>query len=479
MRRSLAARTGFVVLAVSLATTGCATLDSLGERLTGPAPTVGAEGFVEGFLGAAVADEPQAALAARSVLSRGGSAADAAVAAGFTLAVTLPSRGGLGSGGACLAYAPRGAAEAVEAFMFLPQSGGSVAGTPGTDRPAAAPMTPRGLFALHARYGRLPFESLVAPAEQLARFGAPVSRAFATDIAVVAGPLSADPATADIFLPGGRPPAEGTMLVQPALASTIGQLRSAGVGDLYQGALARRLAEDSLRAGGGLSTVALRAALPQVAAPLVLPGDGSDRVAFLPPPADGGLAAAAAFRLLRADPTALAAAAARAAGVATRWRQGGYGGNAQAAMLADDTPPAGLPNLPASTSFTTVDREGNAVACVLTMNNLFGTGRVAPQTGVLLAADPATVPAPLLSAAIVHTARAFKGAMAATGQQGAPLALATSLQQSVAAGRLPATPVAEPGRVNAIYCPSYLPRGPRSCTWAADPREHGLAIGSN
>jgi phage terminase large subunit GpA-like protein len=43
--------------------------------------------------------------------------------------------------------------------------------------------------------------------------------------------------------------------------------------------------------------------------------------------------------------------AARAAGVATRWRQGGYGGNAQAAMLADETPPAGLPNLPASTSF--------------------------------------------------------------------------------------------------------------------------------
>ena len=93
--------------------------------------------------------------------------------------------------------------------MFLPVPGGG-----GGDRPAAAPMLARGLFALHARYGRRPFESLVSPAEQLARFGAPVSRAFARDLAVVAGPLAGDPEAAGIFLPSGRAPAEGDMLMQ-------------------------------------------------------------------------------------------------------------------------------------------------------------------------------------------------------------------------------------------------------------------------
>ncbi len=484
MHRSLAARAGAVLLAVGFATSGCSTIDSFGEALTGPSVAAGQEGFVSGFLGAVAADEPQAALAARSVLSRGGTAADAAVAAGLTLAVTLPSRAGLGGGGACLAFAPKSPTHAPEAYMFLPQpGGGTTGGVPGgmIDRPAAVPMLARGLFAVHARYGRLPFESLVAPAEQLARFGAPVSRAFASDLAVVAGPLAADPVTADIFLPGGRVPGEGAVLMQTDLAATIGQLRSAGVGDLHQGVLARRLAESSIRAGGGITAAALRAALPTVAAPLSVPLEGGDAVAFLPPPADGGLAAAAAFRLLRANPAALDAAGARALGVATRWRQGGYGGNAEAALAADDTPPASLPPLPASTSFVTLDREGNAVACTLTMNNLFGTGRVAPQTGVLLAASPASVPAPLLAAAIVYNTNifVFKAAMAATGQQGAPLALAAALQQSLASRRVVPNPVPEPGRVNAIFCPRYLPGSPGECAWSADPRENGLAVGSN
>jgi len=40
------------------------------------------------------------------------------------------------------------------------------------------------------------------------------------------------------------------------------------------------------------------------------------------------------------------------------------------------------------TSFVAVDREGSAVACGLTLNNLFGTGRIAPDTGVVLSALP-------------------------------------------------------------------------------------------
>ena len=90
---------------VSLSLAGCGTVDKVSDSLFGVGPQPGQQGFVSGFLGGTVADEPRAALVGREVLSAGGTAADAAVAMGLALSVTLPSRAGLGGGGACIAYA--------------------------------------------------------------------------------------------------------------------------------------------------------------------------------------------------------------------------------------------------------------------------------------------------------------------------------------------------------------------------------------
>ena len=82
-----------VGLALMLALPGCSLFESFGDSAAANAAP-GQEGFVRGFLGHAVADEPLAAVSARNVLSSGGNAADAATAAGFMMAVTLPSRAG-------------------------------------------------------------------------------------------------------------------------------------------------------------------------------------------------------------------------------------------------------------------------------------------------------------------------------------------------------------------------------------------------
>ncbi len=453
---------------------GCSTLGSVKNAFLGGSTPTGEAARLQGFIGAVAADEPRAALAGREVLALGGTAGDAAVAVAFTLAVTLPSRAGLGGGGACLAYSPnrdgpgRGAPEAI-VFVPLPGSAG-----PRSDRPAAVPMLPRGLFALHARYGRKPFEGLIAPAEQLARFGAPPSRALLQDLAVVAGPLAADPNARAVFAPGGAPVTEAGTLQQNDLGATLAAIRTAGVGDFYQGAMARRIAEASPLAGGAITLDDLRTALPRTGAPIVVRA-GRDSAAFLPPPADGGLAAAAAFQYLQESPTDLAGAQARAVGAATRWRSGG--GDPMAVLTAGGAG-GSLPLLPASTGFTVLDREGNSVTCALTMNNLFGTGRVMPGTGVLLAASPRAVAPPLLSAGIVWNANinAFRAAVAGSGQEGAPLAVAAGLSNGL---RGVTAAVPEPGRANGTVCTKYVPGGEETCAWGSDPRGAGLAIGSN
>jgi gamma-glutamyltranspeptidase/glutathione hydrolase len=474
-----AAAAGLLAL---LALPGCGTLQSVGQsvgNVVGGTPSVqaGQEGFVRGFLGGVAAEEPRAALVARNVLSAGGSAADAAVAAGYTLAVTLPSRAGLGGGGACLLFAPR--RNEAEAIVFMPGTREAV--PPGADRPAAVPMLARGLFALHSRGGRRPFEELLVPAEQSARLGIEVSRALATDLAGVAGPLLADPWAAAVFAgPGGQPLQTGDRLVQSDLGGTLALLRTAGVGDLYQGGLARRMEEASAPAGGGLTAAEMRAGVPRLTPPLQV-RVGPDVASFLPLPADGGLASAASLQALGAGAPAPAAAA-RGVAVARAWRE--RGGEATQLLTAEVPADAPWPVLPASTGLVVVDREGMAVSCAFTMNNLFGTGRIAPGTGVLLAAAPGIgqVAPPLLAAGIVHnpTVRAFRAAAAGSGQHMAPLAVATAIAGAMRGQEMGAVlaTVPEPGRGVAMSCARYLPGTPEACSVAADPRGAGLALGA-
>ncbi|HET9146454.1 MAG TPA: gamma-glutamyltransferase [Acetobacteraceae bacterium] len=411
--------------------------------------------------GFAVAPDPEAAIAARHVLLEGGNAVDAATAAGFVLAVTLPSRAGLGGGGACLIYAPHNATSPTPkpvSLLFLPRAAANAAGA---DRPAAVPEMARGLIAMQARYGQLSLAADMAPAETLAGGGAPVSRALAADLRVVGGALTADPAAAAVFAPSGSLLGPGQIMRQPDLAATLGALQTGGALDLVQGSLASQFVAAADQAGGGLDLADLRRAAPRYAPPLTMTHGGIS-LAFLPPPAYGGTGAMAGFRALAANPQDLNAAAQAAA-------------SASFAAEGVKTAPAALP---ASTGFAALDGQGGIVACATTMNNLFGTGRIAPGTGILLAASPAHVPPPLLAAGIAYRGGKFRAAATGSGQQGAPMAVADALYNALGSGRPMPSPVPQPGRANVIACSGFMPGDPKSCAAAADPRGFGLATGS-
>jgi gamma-glutamyltranspeptidase/glutathione hydrolase len=335
-------------------------------------------------------------------------------------------------------------------------------------------MLARGLFLLHARHGRLPFENLVTKAEQLARFGVPVSRALARDLVLVAGPLFADPTARSVFGYAGAPLAEGQEMRQPELASTLAQMRVAGVGDLYQGVLAHRIDQVSPAAGVPIGFADLRVALPSLATPVAVPF-GDDRVEF--PPTDGGVGAAAALMALKNQPSDMQGALARSLAAAERWHAGGA--NSDQVLNGELVAPATAPLYPATTTFATLDPDGNAVVCAVTMNNLFGTGRMVPGLGFLAAVSPVAVTPPLLSPGMAWSPgkRAFHAEAGGSGQAGAALAAALALSNSLRSGQPMPTLVPDPGRANVISCSRYLPGSDSSCAAVADPRESGLAAG--
>src|SRR5436190_5231507 len=128
--------------------------------------------------GMVVTVEPHATAVGVSVLQHGGNAIDAAVAIGFTLAVTHPSAGNLGGGGFMLIRLSDGrrtfidfresAPATARPTMYLDQNGERTKGSDLGYRASGVPGTLRGLeFALR-KYGSKSWADLISPAWQLA-----------------------------------------------------------------------------------------------------------------------------------------------------------------------------------------------------------------------------------------------------------------------------------------------------------------------
>ena len=497
------------------------------------------------YFGGVAGDEPRAVVVARDVLAAGGSAADAAVALYFTAAVTYPASAALGGGGTCLVYAV--ANDRPEALEFPAIAPARV--EPGAKRRNAVPGAVRGMFALHSRYGRLRWGQLLRPAEQLARLGHPVSRALARDLDLAPASLFADPEFAAVFgRAGGGPLREGDELVQSDLAAVLTQLRMRGPAAMYAGKLAGKLIAAVGETGGSLSAEDLRDYRPAWRGTAWL-RSGAHEIYTLPPPTTGGIALLKMWVMLRAgnryqnaEPDerghllaevstrvfadrAASLPAARSGETDLELDLGEHVERLIEGYQPDrHTPPAASSPQPvvgrrglAGTSFVVVDGEGSAVACAITLNGLFGVGRVAPGTGIVLAAAPLPLREPTASLAPVMIVdgptRELLFAGAASGGTAVPLALieviagalidGLPLSRAVAAPRLhhvgipdmvvhepqetgprldglirrgyTVSEVAELGRVNSVYCRNGFKGTAKSCAFSTDPRGHGLA----
>lgn len=401
--------------------------------------------------GIVVADEPQAVLVAKNIIDTGGSAADAAVALGLALSVTYQSAAGIGGGGLCTIF--DAASGRAEALSFTPEP--ALVRTSLARWQVSVPALPRGLFALHAKYGKLPWQSLVIPAENLARFGAPVTRAFAEILASSSDSLVNDPDALDSFTSVRRTMLkEGDRFIQLDMAALLGRIRGRTPGDFYSGSLAITLDQNAFSSGSSLGAEDLRAYSPRWTEAHIVRGQRAN------------------FHVnsRNIDLDFL-----------------------EALLLQDQFEGSPIQTaVPASTGFVVADANGNVVACTLTMIEPFGVGIMLERSGFLLAPSvehKVDGMPPLISLIAVERSLGYVTFAAAAGGKGAAsrlaevaiktLANSNSLEESYPTNQNTPRTYSSNERtpqVNAFACERGLSANLEICSVSSDPL--GLGYGT-
>ncbi len=361
--------------------------------------------------------------AGAAALARGGNAVDAAVATAFALAVTNPAAGNIGGGGFMVVRLADGTATtfdyrerapaAATPTMYLDAKGAiNEAATDSGWRAPGVPGTPRGLALAHGQFGKLPWRDLVMPAVELAERGFALSADLAAELnRAVERHLAPFPAAVAAYgKPGGGAWAAGDTLRLPQLARALRAIADSGADAFYTGWIADSI-DAQMRAHGGLITKADLAAYQPLERPPVRGTFLGHEIIGMGPPSSGGtvvietlnqLEALGIAGMRREDPRTLhlrLEAARRAYLDRARWiGDPDFGpvpmerllskeyaqslaatvdtarASRSAELGADILTPAGEPD--ATTHFSIVDAEGNAVSNTYTLEGGYGSGVV-------------------------------------------------------------------------------------------------------
>jgi gamma-glutamyltranspeptidase / glutathione hydrolase len=376
--------------------------------------------------GAIAAGHALTAAAGARVLEEGGNAVDACVAASFAAWAAESPLTGPGAGGFALVVPADARAPRVADFFVS---------TPGLGRPAppgaemhaidvgfggdsettqvfnigeascAVPGTALGLEAVHAAYGRLPWDELLRPAVELARGGVEVSREQAHLHAILDLILRHMDEGRRLYsrADGGRL-VPGDTLRLPELAETLERIATDGARVLYDGELADAIVATVDAGGGSVTHRDLSSYRVMWRRPVRVRFRGY-QVVSNPPPSSGGILIAYGLALLEqttrggaGSPAALAALI-EVMREQTRVRDDGfaaglYRGGLARRLLAPEAVAAGVARIAAAgpgasepapagtTHVSAVDADGNA--CSISSSTGSGSGVIVPGTGIHL-----------------------------------------------------------------------------------------------
>ena len=204
------------------------------------------------------------------ILNKGGNAVDAAVAVGFSLAITLPRAGNLGGGGFMLIYMK----EQKEIFYIDYRSNSPLNSNLkdlfGTNLPrdynktdftkskygykaSAVPGTVAGLIEAHSNFGKLSLAEVLEPVIKQAQDGILVS--YDLQKAIESTPqLLADKESTKIYFKDGKALSEYSLMQRPDLAKTLIAIANNGSKGFYEGEVAKNIVK-AMNANNGFMTL--------------------------------------------------------------------------------------------------------------------------------------------------------------------------------------------------------------------------------
>ncbi len=384
--------------------------------------------------GMVATNHPLGSAAGLEMLAMGGNAMDAAVASVFALSVVEPMMVGIFGAGFINYYdAASGEFVNIDNYSVAPAAAApdmyeTVSDTwpdymETADREnlvgyksVGVPGALMGWSYAEEKFGRLGLDTVVQPAIRYAERGFAASRYLADIIRMNREDLAMFPASAEVFLPGGRPPSAGQTIVRPDYARTLEAVASDGPDVLYKGSIGEMVAAD-MAANGGLIS---EADFADYRIHLREPVRGTYRgyeIVSVAPTSSGGTAIIEILNILEGfDVASLGFGTAKGVHVlaeamkiafADRFEYlgdpafvevpvGALTDKGYAAARRDEIDPSqareysyGNPSLYVgesadTTHLTTADAEGNVVSTTQTIHAVFGSKVTTPGTGMLL-----------------------------------------------------------------------------------------------
>ena len=199
-----------------------------------------------------------------NILKKGGNAIDAAVATGFTLAVTHPQAGNIGGGGFLVAHTAYGesfsldfremAPSMAHRDMYLDDSSNVIPGLSLYSHLAAGtPGSVDGLLRVWRDHGsgNISLRQLLLPAIQLAERGFSISYGFARVLNIFHDFFINDDGAKAVFIKkNGEPWRAGDKLVQRDLARTLKLISRKGRAGFYEGKTAQLIEREMVEGNG-------------------------------------------------------------------------------------------------------------------------------------------------------------------------------------------------------------------------------------